>query len=182
WRTSFAPERGFLPWYFAHEIAHVRQSVEDRPITDAFMREAWVQEGGAEALAALAVRDVYPHLSDYVDARIARAVADCAAALAETRGAEPSADSRYACGLAVQMAIDADLRRTSGGARSLVDVWRLFLETTARGAPWSAAEFLRCARLAGASEEATALAAAVATRPGPSAAAALLRSRRAATP
>lgn len=175
WRAHLSPERGFLPWYFAHEIAHTRQDVEDRPITDAFMRDAWVQEGGAEALAALAVRAVDPGLSGYVEARIARAVDDCANAMSAPAATRP--DPSYACGLAVQMAIDADLRRQTDGARTLVDVWRLFLVRTARGAPWTAGEFLRCARAVGASEEAASLAAAVGSGSGAASGAALWRRR-----
>lgn len=152
-------EPGFLPWYFAHEAAHLHQRIEDRPNADNFMAEGWIHEGGAEALAAIAVAAIDPGLKPYVDARIAAAAKDCDYGLRSLgaplnasldRGA---ADNYYVCGLAMQMAIDRDVRAASGGERDLFDVWRAFLDATANGASWNETNFLRAARAAGARDD-----------------------------
>ena len=152
-------EPGFLPWYLAHETAHLYQRIEDRSVTDHFMAEAWVQEGGAEALAALAVEALHPELGAYVRERVHRAAEDCGDGLDALRrplnasGDAGAYENYYVCGLAMHMAIDADIRVASGGRRDLFDLWRLFLDETSAGAPWSAQTFLGAARRAGASDE-----------------------------
>lgn len=156
-------EPGFLPWYLAHEAAHLHQRIEDRPNAVDFMGEGWIHEGGAEALAALAVAAVRPDLRHYVDARIAEAAEDCDEGLRSLgaplnasidRGA---ADNYYVCGLVMQIAIDRDVRAASAGARDLFDVWSTFLHATRRGDSWSEATFLRAARIQGAGDDTLAL-------------------------
>jgi hypothetical protein len=154
-----AVEPGFLPWYFAHEAAHLHQRIEDRPIADDFMAEGWIHEGGAEALAALTVSEVEPSLKGYVEKRIAQAAQDCDEALRDL-GAPLNAsidhgasDNYYVCGLAMQMAVDRDVRAASSGRRDLFHVWRAFLDATGRGESWNEATFLRAARAQGARED-----------------------------
>lgn len=156
-------EPGFLPWYFAHEAAHLFQRIEDRPKADDFMAEGWIHEGGAEALAAIAVSALQPSLRAYVDERIASAAQDCDEGL-RALGAPLNAsidrgapDNYYACGLAMQIAVDRDVREASQGSRDLFDVWRAFLNDTGNGATWTEATFIRAARAQGAREETLAL-------------------------
>lgn len=154
-----AIEDGFLPWYFAHEAAHLHQRIEDRPNSDDFMAEGWIHEGGAEALAALVVGAIDPSLKAYAEQRVAAAARDCDEALRDLRAPlnasidRGASDNYYVCGLAMQMAVDRDVRAASSGARDLFDVWRTFLDATGRGESWNEATFLRAARAQGAREE-----------------------------
>ena len=156
-RTGVEP--GFLPWYFAHEAAHLQQRIEDRPKADDFMAEGWIHEGGAEALAGLAVAATKPELRRYVDNRVSAAADECAQGLRHLdaplndSGDRGAVDNYYVCGLAMQMAINLDVREASHGARDLFDVWRGFLEETGRGASWNEATFLQAARSQGARDD-----------------------------
>lgn len=167
-RPNLQVEHGFLVWYFSHEIAHLYQRIEDGSVTDRFMAEAWVQEGGAEALAALAVAALHPELGSYVEDRTRHAATECENGLAalgrplDASDAAGAFGNYYACGLAIMMAIDRDVRRDSDGTRDLFDVWRLYLDETRAGTPWTAESFLSAASRSGATSETIRLVSAIA--------------------
>lgn len=147
---------GFLPWFFAHEAAHLFQHAgEGRG--DAYTQQAWIHEGGADAFAALSVARL-GGTREYVEQRVDKAVGHCATGLRELGGrplnasAEAGAfDNYYQCGLLMHLAVDAEVRRASRGKRDLFDVWADFLGRVRSGAPWDQDEFLAAARRAGAS-------------------------------
>lgn len=141
---------GMLPWFFAHEAAHLFQRIGGRNRIP--MEQSWVHEGGAEALAALAVEELGAATPEYVAKRIAAAQSACAAGLARLDGKplNASADAGafgnyYDCGLIMHLAIDREVRAASGGAKTLYDVWALFLARVAGGAPWDQETFLAAA-------------------------------------
>lgn len=61
-----------LAWHFAHEAAHLYQ----RQVF-AGAGDAWIHEGSAEALAALALRSLHSSMEEFIDTRIARAREKC---------------------------------------------------------------------------------------------------------
>ena len=143
-----------LDWFFAHEIAHLVQQDRSGDLQGDDVA-AWMHEGGADAMAALALRaqgrDVY------VANRVAQAADDCAAGLAEAPLTQATArgafDLHYACGLIAALAIDADLR-SRGGDLHAFD--RRFFAAVRGGAPWLPATWFAAARDAGTSPAALA--------------------------
>lgn len=160
---------GMLPWFFAHEAAHLFQRIGAR--ANMPMEQSWVHEGGAEALAALAVDELDAAAPGYVEKRIDEACEDCAQGLRKLDGKPLNASAKagafgnyYACGLVMHIAIDREVRAASGGEKSLYDVWALFLERVSDGANWDQETFLAAARSLGA-EHSTAFAQAIAAEP-----------------
>lgn len=142
--------KGRLPWFFAHEAAHLFQRT--RESGDWNMDQSWIHEGGADALAALAVTDLEAVSPDYVQTRIGEALGVCASGLKKLSGkplnasAEQGAfENYYACGLLMQLAIDAETKAASAGEKSLYDVWALFLDRVLSGAEWEQEVFLGAA-------------------------------------
>jgi hypothetical protein len=145
-----------LPWMFAHEAGHLFQSVDS--IAGSYPKEqSWIHEGGAEAFAALTVVEFGGLSREHVEKRIEGAIAECAAGL-EALGSKPlnaSAEAGafgnyYRCGLVMQLAIDAETKRTSRGARDLFDVWARFLSRVRSGEPFNQDMFLDTASELGA--------------------------------
>jgi hypothetical protein len=129
-KPDFLPD---LDWFFAHEAGHIFQ--RQLFISD---REGWVHEGGAEAFAAMALREIEPATAGYVDRRIAKARTDCAKQLGG-RSVQQAIDAKqfkaaYSCGLILNLAIDRAVRAASPGAEGLFAVWRDFI-ATAGGKP-----------------------------------------------
>lgn len=113
-----------LAWHFAHEAGHLYQ----RQIYAGGDAAAWVHEGGAEAFAAIAMRAQGQGAE--ADAHIATSAADCAKKLGarSMRAAmtEGDFDVAYACGLQVNLALDAELRRVAPTSDGLFSIWRRF--------------------------------------------------------
>jgi hypothetical protein len=146
---------GFLPWFFAHEAAHLFQTAGlDAPYnTD----QSWIHEGGADAFAALTIVELGGVAPAHIEGRIDAALRKCAAGLAALDGRPLNASAAagafgnyYDCGLLIHLAIDAEVRRASAGERDLMTVWASFLTQVRAGAPWDQKTFLRVAREAGA--------------------------------
>jgi hypothetical protein len=150
-----------LAWSFAHEAGHLFQSVGPRG--DAYPKDqSWIHEGGAEAFAASSVVELGGLSCELVEKRIERAVTECAVGLEALSGrslnasAEAGAFSNYyACGLVIHLAIDAEIKRSSGGARDLFDVWAEFLSRARAGEPSDQNTFLRTASELGATNAAS---------------------------
>lgn len=146
---------GHLPWFFAHEAAHLFQHAGEGRATYS-MEQSWIHEGGADAFAALSVAR-FGDTREYVEKRVGKAVGQCAKGLRALGGRPLNAsaaagafDNYYQCGLLMQLAIDAEVRRASAGKRDLFDVWADFLGRVRAGATWQQDEFLAAARRAGA--------------------------------
>jgi hypothetical protein len=141
--------RDWLPWFFAHEAAHLYQ-MHKRSRDPAL---AWIHEGAAEAFALLALRELRLAPAPSLQARIESGSKRCAEALRETPLVEAHKhgrfDAHYSCGLSIQMALDAAIRARGRG--DLFALWRAFLAGQRAGLPWSAHSFLSAAEpLAGA--------------------------------
>lgn len=155
WRKPFAlGEVLVLDWFFAHEAAHFFQRAGTNDVIGPDS-QAWIHEGGADAMAALVMQDRGDAERAYVDRRIAEARKVCAAGLAQVALNAASRagrfDLHYQCGMLIALAIDADVRRGSAGAKSLHDVNRRFFATVRAGTPWTRASFLAAARRTGVS-------------------------------
>lgn len=142
----------WLDWFFAHEAAHFFQRAGTNDVIGPDS-QAWIHEGGADAMAALVMRARGETERGYVTRRIADARNLCAAGLAEVALSAASRagkfDLHYQCGMLIALAIDADIRRGSGGARGLHDVNRRFFATVRSGTPWNSRSFLDAARRTG---------------------------------
>lgn len=112
-----------LSWHFAHEAAHLYQ----RQIYTAEREGYWIHEGGAEALAALALLERRPDRDEGVEAVIAAARTQCAEHLAgrSIRQAIYEGDTRvpYACGMIVNLALHEALLREAPSTDGLYAVW-----------------------------------------------------------
>ncbi|WP_033927151.1 hypothetical protein [Sphingomonas sp. 35-24ZXX] len=155
WRKPIVPnEVLWLDWFFAHEAAHFFQRAGTNDIIGPDS-EGWIHEGGADAMAALVMRERSDTLRRYVDRRIAEARKACATGLASVALSNASRagkfDLHYQCGMLIALAIDADVRRGSAGARTLHDVNRRFFATVRAGTPWNGRSFLEAARRSGVS-------------------------------
>lgn len=117
----------------AHELAHVWQGLVARGGIGE--TQAWVHEGGAEALALLALRESGLWTEAQVAAQARALVAECRAAEAK-RAADPAAEAtwrdNYTCGYA----------RFADAGVDAFTVWqRLMARTEASGEPYSEAMF-----------------------------------------
>lgn len=128
--------------FFAHEAAHLYQHYE---LAIAGTPD-WIHEGGAEALALVALRQLGELDSSAEAERVDAARSACARSLQQGTldGAGERGDFQayYDCGLVLQMAADAAARARSDGACDLLCVWRDFLDRVEGGAPWSQDSFL----------------------------------------
>lgn len=142
----------WLDWFFAHEAAHFFQRAGTNDVIGPDS-QAWIHEGGADAMAALVMRARSDTERSYGTRRIAEARKTCAAGLAEVALNAASRagkfDLHYQCGMLIALAIDSDVRRGSGGARGLHDVNRRFFATVRAGTPWNGRSFLDAARRTG---------------------------------
>src|SRR5690606_7894301 len=93
--------RRWMPWFFAHEAAHLFQQYE----RSADPAASWIHEGGAEAFAYLALQGMpgsgIP--GDFLDEKLEQAASACAEGLKHGSLADAQADGRfhnhYECGL-----------------------------------------------------------------------------------
>lgn len=131
-----------MDWFFAHEAAHLYQGYP--ALVDA--GDSWIHEGGADALAAVALQALGVVDRDRVRVRLQASLEACAKGIARhplTRAhVEGSFDTFYACGFVMQMAVDAAALRASDGACGLACVWRDFQKDVAAGAAWSTDTFI----------------------------------------
>lgn len=142
----------WLDWFFAHEAAHFFQRAGTNDVIGPDS-QAWIHEGGADAMAALVMRARGETERGYVTRRIADARKACVAGLAQVALNAASRagkfDLHYQCGMLIALAIDADVRRGSGGTKGLHDVNRRFFATVRAGTPWNSRSFLDAARRTG---------------------------------
>jgi hypothetical protein len=117
-----------LGWHFAHEAAHFYQHM----LYGNGTIESWVHEGGAEAMAALAMLATDPAGASYVEKRRRQAEQQCAKQLGERSLHRALQDGKgeaaYSCGLILNLALDAELRRIRPESDGLYAVWRRYIE------------------------------------------------------
>lgn len=115
---------------------------------------AWLHEGGADAMAALALAGRGEAELAYVQNREREAEAACATGLETSPLNEATVagnfDLHYQCGLVFWLALDKNLR--DADHNGLNDLNRLFFSKVRTGEPWNEATFLEAARELGASE------------------------------
>lgn len=128
--------------FFAHEAAHMYQ----RFPALAEQGDSWIHEGGADAKALLALTRLGEITPGEVQARLGGAIASCAAGIGEAPLLPLPSSGRfeltYACGLVVQMAVEAAARAADGSC-DLFCVWREFQRRVDAGAPWTTATFVQ---------------------------------------
>jgi hypothetical protein len=131
-----------VDWFFAHEAAHLYQQFS--ALADP--GDSWIHEGGADALAAIALQALEVIDADAVRARLGQSVADCAKGITaqplQQAHAGGAFEAYYSCGFVLQMAVDAAARRASKEACGLACVWREFQEDIAAGKPWNGDTFI----------------------------------------
>lgn len=143
----------WLDWFFAHEAAHLFQQdrTNGRSGSD---QEPWLHEGGADAMAALALVKRSEAERAYVRGREQEAETACARGLAASplsrASTEGNFDLHYQCGLVIWLALDHDLRRA--GADGINALNLAFFAKVRSGQPWNEITALATARELGASE------------------------------
>ncbi len=140
-KPDFANE---LAWHFAHEAGHLYQRGLTIEATDGW----WVHEGGADAFAAIAMRQSGPDAAHYVDQRVAATRQSCPKLL---RGrslhqatSQQFNEAAYQCGLLLNLSIDQALRKQRPDSDGLYAVWRAYLARAKGGPSLVEAEFLAC--------------------------------------
>ncbi|WP_156437658.1 MULTISPECIES: hypothetical protein [unclassified Sphingomonas] len=140
----------WLDWFFAHEAAHLfQQDKFGKLVGDD--QVGWMHEGGADALAALAMAARGPAARAYVLSREQAAEKACAdgvavTALPKAKG-EGKFDLHYQCGLIIWLALDQALRR--GGKDGLHDLNRALFAAVRGGQPWGEPLLFETARQLG---------------------------------
>lgn len=137
----------WLDWFFAHEAAHLfQQDRIGKPASDGIA--AWIHEGGADAMAALALAQRGKAERAYVASRVRSAETDCAKGLAraplDKATAAGNFDLHYQCGLLIWLALDDSLR--SANADGLHAVNKTLFARVKAGAPWDEATFVAAAQ------------------------------------
>jgi len=143
----------WLDWFFAHEAAHLFQQDKVGSLAgDA--KAAWIHEGGADAMAALALARRGNEERAYVESRVRSAEAACAKGLANAPLGQATAagnfDLHYQCGLLIWLALNEDLRaQKSDGLHALNNALFSLVEV---GAAWDAKTFVLATQKSGASK------------------------------
>ncbi|MBX7483038.1 hypothetical protein [Qipengyuania qiaonensis] len=145
----------WLEWFFAHEAAHLFQ--QDKAGGKAGDDvAAWIHEGGADAMAALAMKRRGMTERSYAQKRLEEAQTACALGLATSplnkATAEGKFDLHYQCGLVIWLALDHDLRRNGDADAGLHDLNRAFFTAVRNGQPWNEPIFLQTAGQEGVSQ------------------------------
>jgi hypothetical protein len=111
-----------LAWHFAHESAHLYQRS-----TSTTTGDEWITEGGAEALAAIALR---ADASAYVQSQEEKARSKCQEFLKDRSVRDAivagTFDAAYSCGMLINLAIDSKVRIATKHD-GLYAVWRNYL-------------------------------------------------------
>ncbi len=117
-------------WFFAHEAAHMYQSIPGKAITPA---DNWLHEGHAEMMAKKIIIALLPQYRDLVESRVSKAIANCEAV---TKGSSLSEQvntgnyqSLYDCGLYIFNAIDVSYQGDNGAEA----LWLEFTEQASSG-------------------------------------------------
>ena len=136
-----------IAFFFAHEAAHLFQG-QDRVRPENAI--AWIHEGGADAQALLALAELESASPEYLESRKRDAFDECASGLGSQTLDEAAAAGdyqyHYSCGMLMNLAIDAALRRASNGQRGLFDFWSTFLDRVNVQADWTQENFLNVLR------------------------------------
>lgn len=137
-----------LAWLFAHEAAHLYQGAGTGDTID-----AWIHEGAAEALAAVALGDEGGQPARFARAETERAVTLCERDReGESMHAAVKAgrfDAAYTCGLLVNLALDRVLSKGAAPGTGLYALWRDYLARIEGGAPAGEATYLAAVAAAG---------------------------------
>jgi hypothetical protein len=124
-KPEFADE---LAWHLAHEAAHLYQ----RGVFAQEPGDAWIHEGAAEALAAIAMQ---PESGEFVRSTRETAASKCAALIGEKSIREAIAagkfEAAYKCGMLLHLTVDARIR-TATGEDGLYAVWGDYLGRLSR--------------------------------------------------
>lgn len=131
-------------WTFAHEAAHFYQTL-DGVQTYAQANQAWVHEGNAEMMAALALLKIYPDFSAYVEKRFEAAESECQAGLNTLPLAAGDFGMQYRCGLMIHRAIHDALTSKADSNASLFSVWRAYQQRLRQQEPAGKATFIKAA-------------------------------------
>src|SRR5690606_26398059 len=129
--------RRWMPWFFAHEAAHLFQQYERKADPAA----SWIHEGGAEAFAYLALQGMpgsgIPR--DSLDEKLEQAASACAEGLKQgsLAHAPPPGPlhSPSGCGLGMQLALHAAAHEARHGRQGLFDLRRRYIARPGAGAP-----------------------------------------------
>lgn len=138
-KPDFANE---LAWHFAHEAGHLYQRGLSIEATDGW----WIHEGGADAFAAIAMRQSGPDTARYVDQRVAATRQSCPKLLDGRSLHEATSrkvnEAAYQCGLLLNLALDHALRKQMPDRDGLYAVWRAYLARATAGKAPAEADFL----------------------------------------
>ncbi len=145
WRSQEDMDGQWVPMFIAHEMAHVFQDHDKLG-----MRQSWLTEGSADAMALLATMDLGYWQDVDRSAYLEQAFVECVSAIKQRQlSAEMTADnfrSGYDCGLLMHLAADSALRRASDGAMDLFTLWNEFMEKQQKGTLPDAETYLQLLR------------------------------------
>jgi hypothetical protein len=130
-----------LAWHFAHEGAHLYQGDG----TSTSNADSWINEGGAEAWAVIALRSLKSPPVGFLNSRIEKSREQCQQQLGDQSIAEAiqskNFDVGYSCGLLINLAVD-QVVRSKTNRDGLMAVWRTYTHSIEQGSASGDATFL----------------------------------------
>lgn len=125
-----------MTWFYAHEAGHLYQKNKGVAQNE---QHAWIHEGHADQLAAMALRALFPELKPYVAERLKQAQDQCFTGLEKMALNEASSKDRfdlhYACGLHIHDSIDRTMREADRNSKGAITLWNAYQESIAKGQP-----------------------------------------------
>ena len=120
----------WLSWFFAHETAHMHQTLSD-------VEQAWIHEGAADAFAAIVLGGWSDRARRYVSARKKGAYDACEKGL-ESMALESAAESGnfqlyYWCGMILHLKLDELVRQQNPDTDGLFAIWRAYEAESVKG-------------------------------------------------
>jgi hypothetical protein len=129
-------------WFFSHEVAHLYQG-DAAEITDA--ENAWINEGSAEFMASVSLKELLPQSSDFIAHKINKAKLNC---LKELKGYSLVNSAKrkkfelyYTCGLIINQAIHNEANKINIKVNTFT-IWESFQKRVNAGEPASSKTFL----------------------------------------
>ena len=120
----------WLSWFFAHETAHMHQTLSDT-------KQAWVHEGAADAFAAIVLSGWSDRARQYVDARKESAYNSCREGLQsmvlESAAEDGNFQLYYWCGMILHLRLDEALRKSNPEVDGLFTIWNAYEAEIAKG-------------------------------------------------
>ena len=112
-RLAAKTNQGDLIWFFAHEAAHFYQP------GDSNIESAWIHEGGAELMAYLSLKELFPEFRNYAQTRLDWSAKKCSKLLGTNEFKR-----HYYCGLIYLLKLHNDVLESSQELEGIFQIFK----------------------------------------------------------